>query len=197
VLVDEANWIVQSQHGDANAFTHLVELYQVKVFNMCYRMMGDPAEAEDAAQETFLRAYRSIRKYDPGKKFSSWLFSIATHHCIDLIRQRHLTVLPVDGLIDQEIPDKTQGPEATVCQYEEQRLVRALLSPLGATDRAAVIFYYWYDYSYEEIARELGLSISAVKSRLHRARRDMAKLWLEHTPHQPAPQRRLYESSAV
>lgn len=197
MLVDEANWIVQSQRGDANAFTHLVELYQGKVFNMCYRMMSDPAEAEDAAQETFLRAYRSIRKFDPSKKFSSWLFSIAAHHCIDLIRQRHLTMLPIDELIDQEIPDKTQGPEATACQFEEQRQVRALLSTLGATDRAAVIFYYWYDYSYEEIARELGLSTSAVKSRLHRARRDMAKFWLEHTPHQPAPQRRFYESSAV
>ena len=197
MLVDEARWIDQSQHGDVNAFTHLVELYQGKVFNLCYRMMGDPAEAEDAAQETFLRAYRSMKRFDPGKPFSSWLFSIAAHHCIDLIRQRHLSVLPVDEFPDQDLPDKTQGPEAVACMSEEQRQVRALLSKLNPTDRAAVIFYYWYDYSHDEIARELGLSISAVKSRLHRARLEMAKLWLEHSHHQPAPQRRLYESSAV
>ena len=85
---DERLWIVRARRGDDEAFSRLVEAYQRPVFSVCYRMLGDAAEAEDAAQETFIRAYTCIDSYDPSRKFSSWLLAIASHYCIDLLRRR-------------------------------------------------------------------------------------------------------------
>ena len=76
---DEKLWIARARQGDDEAFAQLVEAYQRPVFNICYRMLGEPAEAEDAAQETFIRAYTRIESYDPKRKFSSWLLAIASH----------------------------------------------------------------------------------------------------------------------
>ena len=76
-------WVVQAQHGSDEAFTKLVEAYQTHVYNLCYRMLGDAELAEDAAQETFLRAYQHLHRYDQKRPFATWLLSIAAHYCID------------------------------------------------------------------------------------------------------------------
>jgi RNA polymerase sigma-70 factor (ECF subfamily) len=176
VLPDvEVDWIRQSQAGNSYAFSQLVEIYQTPVYNLCYRMLGDAYEAEDAAQEAFLRAYKSIDSYDPGRSFSTWLLSIAAHHCIDQIRRRRMTIVPFEALPYEEVPDPAPNPESSVTTHEEQRRVQALLGALNPTDRAAMIMLYWYDYSYEEISDALDLSVSAVKSRLHRARKELAQ----------------------
>ena len=142
-------------------------------------MLGDALEAEDAAQETFIRAYRSIRRYDRTKPFASWLLAIAAHYCIDQIRKRRLNLVSVEEMGYVELSDDKPSPEASLSRSEEQDRVRSLLTHLGAVDRAAVVMYYWYDFSYEEIAESLSISLSAVKSRLHRARREMALKWTE------------------
>jgi RNA polymerase sigma factor (sigma-70 family) len=87
----EVEWINRARAGDGEAFGHLVEAYQVSVYNLCYRMLGNLQEAEDAAQETFLRAYQGIKGYDRQKSFSTWLLSIAAHYSIDQIRRRRMT----------------------------------------------------------------------------------------------------------
>lgn len=176
---NEAIWLERAQRGDDEAFANIVESYQRPVFNLCYRMLGDAREAEDAAQETFIRAYRSIRRYDSTKPFASWLLAIAAHYCIDLIRKRKLSLVSVEEMGYVELSDGTPGPEASLSMSEEQNRVRSLLRHLGPVDRAAVVMFYWYDFSYEEIAESLDISISAVKSRLHRARREMALKWTE------------------
>ena len=81
----EQTWVLQARRGDRSAFSRLVEAYQRPVFNLTYRMLGDVEEAEDAAQEAFLRAYSRLNQYDPEMKFSTWLFSIANHYCICLL----------------------------------------------------------------------------------------------------------------
>lgn len=193
----EAQWIVQAQHGDDGAFAQLVEAYHRPVYNLCYRMLGDPYEAEDAAQEAFLRAYRSIRRYDNNRPFATWLLSIASHYCIDQIRRRRMQVISMDALPGEIIPDQGIGPEAAARLSEDQKQVQELLSSLAPTDRSAVILYYWYDYSYEEIAEALSLSISAVKSRLHRARKALAETWEHKQLQTTIPQeRKRYESPA-
>jgi len=83
----EDEWLALAQGGDADAFSHIVELYQRPVYNLCYRMLGNSQEAEDAAQEAFLRAFRAIKRYDPKRKFASWLLSIAANYCIDQHRK--------------------------------------------------------------------------------------------------------------
>jgi RNA polymerase sigma-70 factor (ECF subfamily) len=89
----EPGWLDKALNGDAQAFTDLVEAYQKPVYNLCYRMLGNSQDAEDAAQETFLRAYKSMRRYDRSRPFSTWLLSIAAHYCIDQIRRRRYPVV--------------------------------------------------------------------------------------------------------
>ena len=175
----DLSWLASAQKGNSDAFTQLVETFQRPVYNLCYRMLGDAAEAEDAAQETFMRAYRSIKHYDNSRPFPTWLMSIAAHYCIDQIRKRRMALVPIEDMGNAEPPDEVPGPELSLSRSEEQRAVRGLLNQLSPIDRAAVVMYYWYDFSYEEIGNALSLTESAVKSRLHRARRDMAKMMMD------------------
>ena len=176
---DEARWLAQAHKGDPQAFSLIVEQYQRPVYNLCYRMLGNAQDAEDAAQETFLRVYKAMHRYDTRRSFSSWLLSIAAHYCIDQIRKRRFKLVSVEELPVPDLPDVSPGLEARLKDKEERLRIRALLEVLDPTDRAAVVLYYWYDYSYKEISQTLSLSISAVKSRLHRARRAMAGQWME------------------
>jgi RNA polymerase sigma-70 factor (ECF subfamily) len=186
VLVNESEseWLIKAQSGDTQAFTCLLEAYQRPVFNLCYRMLGNAQDAEDAAQETFLRAYQSLKRYDNNRPFSTWLLSIAAHYCIDQIRKRRVQIVSVEELPVPDLPEPSPGMESNLSKKEEQQRIKAVIGVLDATDRAAVVMYYWYDFSYEEICQALSLSMSALKSRLHRARRVMAEEWLKH---QPAP----------
>ena len=174
---NERGWLIQAQKGDAEAFTRLVEAYQRAVFDLCYRMLGNAEDAEDAAQETFLRAYKFMRRYDINRPFSTWILSIAAHYCIDQARRRRFQVISVEDLPVPDLPDTSPGIETNLSKKEEQQRIRMLLDTLDPTDRAAVVTYYWYDFSYQEISHMLTLTESAVKSRLHRARRTMAVEW--------------------
>lgn len=175
----ESLWLSRAQKGDPEAFTRLVEVYQRPVYNLCYRMLSNEADAEDATQETFLRAYKHIKRYDNRRPFPTWLLSIAAHYCIDQIRKRRMQTISIDEHSYFEIPDTQIGPELNVSRAEQSKRVHALLEYLNPTDRAAVIMYYWYDLSYAEIGEALSLTLSAVKSRLHRSRRSMADAWQE------------------
>jgi RNA polymerase sigma-70 factor (ECF subfamily) len=197
VINIEPSVIKQAQKGDTEAFTQMVEAYQRPVFNLCYRMLGEPEEAEDAAQETFLRAYDNLKRYDEERSFSTWILSIAAHYCIDQLRKRRLTFLSMDSFPNLDIPDTNPGPEAAYHRREEQQRVQALLKALNPQDRGAVVLYYWYDFSYEEIAASLSLSVSAVKSRLHRARLALAETWTEQEAMKFAAERKRHESPAI
>ena len=185
---EEMAWITQAQQGNDEAFARLVEHYQTPVFNMCYRMLGEPESAEDAAQESFLRAYQNLTRYDRQRPFATWLLSIAAHHCIDRLRKKRFAIFSLDAEREDddapmELPDASAlNPEHEVVRHEEQEQIQMALKGLDATDRAAVILRYWYDFSEIEIADGLKLTVSAVKSRLHRARKSVARLLLANSP---------------
>ena len=185
-MTEEMDWITQSRQGNDEAFAQLVAAYQTPVYNLCYRMLGEPEAAEDAAQESFLRAYQNILRYDPQRSFATWLLSIAAHYCIDRLRRRRFTTLSMDDDDEEhpmELPDQSAlNPEAEAARHEEQEQLHKILRSLDATDRAAIVLRYWYDFSEVEIAESLSLTVSAVKSRLHRARRELAKRWQEEQP---------------
>lgn len=172
-----AGWVQQTLDGDDNAYSSLVETYQTPVYNLCYRMLSDPQEAEDAAQETFWRAYQSLKTYDPQRSFITWLLSIAAHYCIDQQRKRRIPVFSLDILPEENIRDHSPTPESATSKNEEDLVIHELLQTLNHQDRAAIVLYYWYDLSCEEIGQALSLSVSAVKSRLHRARLELAQRW--------------------
>ncbi len=170
-------WVEQTLAGDQEAFGELVLRYERDVFNLTYRMLGNRGEAEDAAQETFLRAYANLDRYDPARSFKTWLLSIASNHCIDRIRRRRLTWLSLEEPLPPHpaLTSDTPGPEEATLDAERSAAVQALLEDLSPDYRVAVVLRYWYDYSYAEIAEMLGTTESAIKSRLFRARQALAQ----------------------
>jgi RNA polymerase sigma-70 factor (ECF subfamily) len=169
--------IKAARRGDTAAFTRLVEAYQKPVYNLAYRMLGDSAEAEEAAQEAFLRAYTQLSQYQPGYKFSSWLLSIASHYCIDLLRRRRLTWLSIENeqVPTEALATEEPGPEDTLLHKEQETTVRKMLSTLPPDYRLPVVLRYWRALSYEEIAEATHTTVSAVKSKLFRARAMLAE----------------------
>jgi RNA polymerase sigma-70 factor (ECF subfamily) len=173
----EVEWLEKARQGDEDAFTILVETYQTPVYNLCYRMLGESGAAEDAAQETFWRAWQNLNRYDPQRSFITWLLSIAAHFCIDQQRKRKLSIFELDEYPDFDISNPHEPtPEKVVTLNEEDSALHSLINQLGPQDRAAVILKYWNDCSEEEISQMLSLTVSAVKSRLHRARKQLAEM---------------------
>jgi RNA polymerase sigma-70 factor (ECF subfamily) len=164
--------------GDQDAFAEIVYSFQDAVFNLCYRMLGERTEAEDAAQEAFLRAYMNLNRYDHDRSFKTWVLSIASNHCIDRIRKRRMTYLSIDEPIPATLSLASDDPlpEQAMLSSARSREVQELLDQLEPEYRLAVVLRYWYDYSYAEIADEMGTTESAVKSRLFRARKMLADL---------------------
>ena len=179
-MEEEQAWIQRAQAGDQEAFACLVEAYQIAVYNLAYRMLGNAVEAEDAAQETFIRVYTRLDTYDSERKFSSWLLAIASHYCIDRLRQRRLGLLSLDELPPWRWLASSSRPEEAVIRGEERDEVRQLLDQLPPHYRATVILRYWHDLSYQEIAEAMETTESAVKSTLYRARRMLSQGTLAH-----------------
>lgn len=175
---DEGVWLDQARDGDRDAFGKLIGAYQTPVFNLAYRMLGNADEAEQAAQEAFIRAWTRLDAYNPAHKFSTWLLSITSHYCIDQIRKRRAILLSIDEPLPTHpalMSETSSLPEARVAESEQQVVVQNLLETLPADYRQAVVLRYWYDMSYEEIAEVMETTVSAIKSRLFRARRQLAK----------------------
>jgi RNA polymerase sigma-70 factor (ECF subfamily) len=172
----EQSWAAAALAGDQDAFTRLVEAYQTPIFNLAYRMLGSPTEAEDAAQETFIRVYARLGSYDPTRKFSSWILSIASHYCVDRLRRRHGNTLSMEEIMGQRwIPDRRMKPEEQTVRHEERELIGRMLNELPADYRLVIVLRYWQDLGYDEIAEVTNDTVSAIKSRLHRAREMMAE----------------------
>lgn len=169
--------VQRARAGNSCAFGCLVETYQAPIYHLCYRLLGHADEAEEAAQETFLRAYTKLNSFDPDRSFKSWLFSIAHHYCIDRLRRRRPTWLSLDDEpATEELACRATvpSPEELALRRERNDQVQAMLDLLPPHYRSAVVMHYWYDLSYEEIAQITGATVGAIKSRLHRARTALA-----------------------
>jgi len=173
---EQTMWLRRTKNGDSTAFSYIAEKYQQSVYNLCYRMLGNAEDAEDAAQEVFIRAYAKLDTYDDTSKFSTWLFSIASHYCIDRLRRRRFNFIPWDDLGSwYHFPDQgTPQPEQVLIKAETAQEIQNLLNLLPPDYRLAVILKYWYAMSCQEIAQTLETTVSAVKSKLFRARKMMA-----------------------
>lgn len=159
--------------GDQSAFADLMTRYQSAVYNMAYRMLGDPTEAEDAAQEVFVRAWNQLHTFQQDKRFSTWLLSIASHHSIDVLRRRKPSA-PLDD-VALYVPSDDPAPDELALRGEQRDMVQRLLQSLPEKYRTVTVLRYYNDLSYDEIARTTGLTESAVKTQLHRARRMLAE----------------------
>jgi RNA polymerase sigma-70 factor (ECF subfamily) len=168
-----------AQRGDEDALNELIMTYQQPVFSLCYRMLRVHTEAEDAAQEVMVKAVMKLHSYDADRPFKPWILRIASNECIDRIR-RHKDAVSLDGMGEGGAWEwhvgNSPNPESALLKQEEQALVNELLKELAPLDRLVVTLFYWDGLAYTDISEVTGLSVSAIKSRLFRARRELASL---------------------
>jgi RNA polymerase sigma-70 factor, ECF subfamily len=168
--------VERAREGDADAFRELVESYSPKLFRLAWRITGDEQSAEDAVQETFLRAYRSLGRFDARSQFSTWLHRIAVNAALDLLRkqqrQRLHREVGLDGATDEtdpSLPSPDPGPDRITLSLEVERAVRSALAGLSAMERTAFVLRHFEGRSIAEICDQLGLGTSAGKQAVFRA----------------------------
>lgn len=175
--------IRRAQHGDADAFEQLLLEHQKNVYNLCYRMAGDPDDAMDLSQETFLRAWRCLDQYQFASAFSTWLYRLCSNICIDFLRKRRrqqtvpLTFEDADGEEQTyAVPDERPLPEEQVELKLTHETLAAAMAQLLPEHRAVLQLRVVNEMSYEQIADVLDIQIGTVKSRLSRARNQLKKI---------------------
>jgi RNA polymerase sigma factor (sigma-70 family) len=176
-MVNEEQRLVEAgQRGDVEAFNQLVRSYEVRVYNLCYRMLGDSDAAADVAQDTFISAYRNLHRFRGGV-FRAWLFRIATNACYDALRarKRRPTVsLSASGPDDDgptfDLPDGAESPDDFALRRELAAAIQRGIAQLPEDQRIVVILSDIQGLAYEEIAEVTGANLGTVKSRLSRAR---------------------------
>ncbi|KYC65149.1 hypothetical protein B4098_1068 [Heyndrickxia coagulans] len=174
--------IKQVMKGDQNAFNDIVELYKDKVFQICFRMIGSRTEAEDLAQETFIRAYIHIKSFKQERKFSSWLYRIATNLCIDRIRKKKpdfyldAEISGTEGLtLYSTVPAEEKLPDMQVETLEMQEMIQREILKLPEKYRIIIVLKYIEELSLNEISEMLDIPLGTVKTRIHRGREALRK----------------------
>lgn len=174
--------IKQVKKGDQAAFEDVVTFYQHKIYQHCYRMLGNAHEAEDIAQEAFIRAYINIDSYDLNRKFSTWLYRIATNLTIDRVRKRKpdyyldAEVKGADGLnMYSQLESDNLLPEEEVENLELKSYIHQEISELPPKYRSIIILRYLEEFSLQEISDILDIPLGTVKTRVHRGREALRK----------------------
>ena len=163
--------LVRARRGDRNAFGELVTCYQTGVFNVCYRLLHERTEAEDLAQETFMRAYDRLHIFDLDREFGPWIRRIAANLCLNYLESRKVTV----QLDEERDADENRRPEQQVEVQERSAQIRDALFSLPPHYRVVIELRHYQELSYDEIASELKIPLSDVKSHLFRARKLLAE----------------------
>ena len=174
---EEAGLVRRCLAGDEKAYRELVERYQAQIYSLALRMVRRAEDAEDLTQETFVRMFRALARYDPERPFAAWLFTIASRLCIDHIRRRKVSPISLtqrerdsEEEYQIEVEDPGLKPDEVTTHAEEERRTADLIAGLPPHYRIVVILRHQQDLSYEEIAEALHMPLGTVKARIHRAR---------------------------
>ncbi|MCH7477084.1 MAG: sigma-70 family RNA polymerase sigma factor [SAR324 cluster bacterium] len=175
---EESEWIEQVLSGRREAFANLVRKHHAKVLRLCRSLLSDPVQAEDAAQEVFIKAYRSLERFHGDASFSTWIYRIASNHCMDFLRKKtRERTESWDALLEREgerIHKFLCEPDRTDQALERAELLDALLSDLSPEYRFALTLRELQGLTYEEIAETMECSVDSVKARLRRARKQIS-----------------------
>lgn len=189
-LVSDHELVARAQQGSEKAYRELLGRYQRPVFSIIFRMIRDREQSEDLAQETFVRVFNHIDRYDPRFKFSSWIFKIATNLTIDWIRKKELNTVSIDGSRNAVTPDEIEATSITIASDDEnpEELLEAkelgeeieqAIGKLRPEYRAAILLRHVEGREYQEIAEILSLPLGTVKTYIHRGRNQLR----EHLQH--------------
>ena len=168
--------------GDENAFTELVDRHRDAVVNLTYRYLGNKTDAEDLAQEVFLKVYRARARYEPAAKFTTWLYRVAANACLNEVRDRRRRPTFAAAALDAAEPSLPAADRALASPLEEaerselKEHVRAALAGLPERQRMALLLNKFHGLGYEEMAESLSMTVPAVKSLLVRARENVRRL---------------------
>ncbi len=182
----DADCVARFLAGDHRAFEELVHRHQRRIYNLALRFLRSPVEAQDTAQEIFIKAFRSLKTFRNESRFSTWLYMVAVNHCknrLKYLRRRHYydgdSFDPPDDSADDAPPRQfatsDPNPSEQVQAAEVQQAVRRAIDELSDEHRAAIVLRDLHGMSYEEIAAATGEAVGTVKSRIHRARLELAR----------------------
>lgn len=168
--------------GDQKAYKALFEMYRQAIFHIAVKIVRNPEEANDLVQETFIRAFGSLKTYDCHYRFSTWLYKIAANCSIDFLRKRKIDALSLDrpietrdGEVQMEVPDNSYNPERDLHEKERGFGIEGAIESLPEKYREVIILRHKEDQSYEEIAKALHVPVGTVKARIFRARELLKK----------------------
>jgi RNA polymerase sigma-70 factor (ECF subfamily) len=169
--MNETELILKFKQGDKFAFRQLVEKYQDSVINTGYRFLRNKEEAEEVAQEVFLKVYLSANTYQPKTKFSTWLFKIVVNSCLNKLRDKKKFSL---SQLDEDLHASSENqPDKSLEQEELRMLVRNAVDSLPENQRTVILLNQYENFSYQDMARILDCSVSAIESRLFRAKESL------------------------
>ena len=176
VSEDDRHLIERFKHGDLLAFEALVRKYQDRTYNLCRRMLHDTQDAEDAAQDVFVKAYRNLVKFSSAEaSFNTWLYRITINTCLDYRKKSRLEPLK-DEAFGKDLPSEEPSPEQLYQSKETGKRIDTALEKLPKKLRAAIVLKEIEGLSYEEIAQVLETSVGTVKSRISRAREALVQI---------------------
>ena len=159
--------------GDRKAYTWVVDTYKDMVYTICFRMLNHEEDAREAAQEVFVKCYRSISSFQEKSKFSTWLYRIAYNHCISVIRKKVKIIDLVDELPDYQVNEnEIDGLEALSLE-ERKKYLQMAIETLPETDAVVMTLFYYDELSLEEIKEVTGLSNNNIRIKLHRSRKKL------------------------
>lgn len=170
--VDDGVLVGRAQRGDQAAFAELVTRHQRYVYNLAYRLLRDPHEAEDLAQEAFLRAWRGLGDFRRQARFTTWLYRIVTNLCYNRLSglRRQLLAVDVDDDLDALAAPSEQDPPAAFEAAEQRASLHRQIAALPVKYQLVITLFYLQEFSYQEIAQVLDLPLGTVKTHLFRAR---------------------------
>jgi RNA polymerase sigma-70 factor, ECF subfamily len=171
---DETRIVERARAGDGEAFRELVERHGPRLFRLTYRVTGEEQAAEDAVQETFLRAYRSLGRFDGRSGFGTWLHRIAVNVCVEHLRKRENRDAGGEGPAD--LPSPAPGPDRVALSSEVERTVQSAMAELSPLERTAFVLRHFEGRSISEICDQLGLRPSAGKQAVFRAVRKLRRV---------------------
>jgi len=189
VALEESTWVERARRGDEVAFAAIYDRYERRIFAYVYRIMGNPDDAADLTQETFVKAYQALPRLEPEQEMnlSAWLHRIASNACMDVLRRKRIVNwLPWEhergqgeGVSEPSTHRLSDDPERSYERQETSKQVQAALNRMSPRNRMALILKEYQDLPCDEIAAILDVSRGAVKSILFRAREEFRKLYME------------------